>query len=239
MIAQYAPLVKSIAASLQRRLPANIAGDDLVQDGYLGLMSAILESAKTRTGEHFTSYISLRVRGAMLDGLRKNDHGSRKVRREMQRVERAIHQLGHQLGRAPNESEVAAALSLPLPAYQRLLMDADGYTLLSLEDFDDQDPSRNFIDWCADTNSDPLAALERKAVQCALLLAVSKLSVREELVLTMYYADGISAKEIGTRMAITEGRVSQIHAQAVAKLRAAVIGGGDGRSLLAPRWRTS
>ena len=239
LVAEYAPLVQSIALSLLRRLPANVEGDDLMQDGYIGLMAAILQSTKERAGGHFKSYISQRVRGAMLDGLRRADPASNRMRQEMRRVERAIHRLSHCLGRAPSEGEIAAALEMPLAAYQELLMDAHGYTLLSLEDFDDPDPAKDFIDWCAQTNSDPLAALERKAVQRTLLIAISDLTPREEQIMTMYYVSELTMKDIGARLDISEGRISQIHAQAIAKLRAAVIGDDTRPSLFAPRWRAA
>lgn len=239
LIAEHTPLVNAIAKSLLRKLPATVERDDLVQDGFLGLMAAILQSTKAHASGHFQSYISTRVRGAMLDGLRENDPGSRAVRQEMRRVERAIHQLSQQLGRAPHEGEVAEALSMSLDRYQKLLMNAHGYTLLSLEDFDDPDPNKNFIDWCANTNSDPLAALERRVVQRTLLVAISDLSEREEQIMSLYYADELTMKEIGARLGISEGRVSQLHTQAIAKLRAAVVGVESKPSLLAPRWRTN
>lgn len=238
IVAEYAPLVKSLATSLMRTMPANVEYDDLVQDGFLGLAVSVIHSTKARADGHYKTYVAQRVRGAMLDGLRNNDPGSRKVRQAMRRVERTIHQLGHQLGRAPSEGEVATAMAMPLADYQKLLMEAHGYTLLSLEDFDDPDPNRNFIDWCADTKTDPLAALERKAVQRALLLAFGDLSVREEEVMTLHYVGDLRIKDIGERLGISAGRVSQIHAQAIAKLRASLLGDDKG-SLLAPRWRTS
>lgn len=239
MVAEYAPMVKSIANSLLRRLPSSVEGDDLVQDGFVGLIGALLQATKTHAGEHFERYLSQRVRGAMLDGLRKSDHGSRRVRLEMRRVECAIHRLSHRLGRAPREGEVATELAISLPTYRKLLLDAHGYTLLSLDDFDDPDPNRHFIDWCADTRTDPLAALQRQALQLALLRAAKDFSVREEQVMSMHYMDALRAKEIGVRLGISAGRVSQIHTQAIAKLRAAILGDDDRHSLLAPRWRAS
>lgn len=239
LVTKYTPLVTAIAKSLLKKLPTSVDADDLVQDGFLGLLGAILQSTKTRASGHFRNYVSQRVRGAMLDGLRETDHGSRVVRQEMRRVERAIHQLGHQLGRAPNEGEIAAALSMSLQAYQKLLMDAHGYTLLSLEDFDDTDPEKDFLDWCVKTSSDPLAALEREALQRTLLVAISKLSAQEEQIMTLYYENELTMKAIGKRQQISESRVSQIHTQAIANLRAAVVVDDTKRSLLAPRWRVS
>ena len=239
LVTNYTPLVNAIAKSLSRRLPSVVDVDDLIQDGLLGLLAAILHSTAGRTNEHFRNYLSQRVRGSMLDGLREVDQTSRRVRQQMRKVEGAIHQLGHELGRAPGEVEIAAALSMPLPVYQTLLMDAQGYTLLSLDDFDDEDPEKNFLDWCATTHSDPLAALEREALQRTILNAISHLSTQEERIMTLYYEEELTMRVIGNLLEISESRVSQIHTQAIAKLRAAVVGGDAKASLLTPRWRLS
>lgn len=237
LIAQHTPLVKAIAQSLVRKLPASVELDDLVQDGYIGLLGAILQSTRERESRHFQNYISQRVRGAMLDGLREIDPGTRAVRRAMRRVEQAIQQLSQQLGRSPNEGEVAQSLAMPLADYQRLLQDAHGYTFLSIEDFNDQDSPADFLDWCMSSQSDPLAALERKALQRQLLIAISDLSGREEQVMNLRYVDELTMKQIGDRLELSEGRISQIHSQAIAKLRAAVIGAEQRPNLLAPRMR--
>ena len=240
LVEQHAPLVAAIARSLLRKLPANVLADDLMQDGFIGLMTAIIQSTTHHAGKHYQAYLSQRIRGAMLDGLRENDPATRRVRREMRRVEAAIHQLGHRFGRAPTEGEIAEELGMPLASYQELLQETDGYMLFSLADFDDADPGKDFIAWCASTNSSPLAALERRSVQKTLLRAISDLSEREEEVMKCYYVDGLPMREIGRQCSITESRVSQIHAQAIAKLRAAVLAEENrGQSPLSPRWRTT
>lgn len=239
LITQYTPLVSAIARSLLRRLPPNVEADDLIQDGMVGLLVAIIQSTASQAGKSYNAYLSQRIRGAMLDGLRENDPGSRKVRQEMRRVEVAITQLCHQLGRMPHEGEVAEALGMALDAYQALLQQADGYALFSLEDFDEVQQERDFISWCARTNANPVAALERKIVQRTLLLALSELTEREEAVMQAYYGDDRTMREIGAILGVTEGRVSQIHTQAIAKLRAAVLGDDTCASLLKPRWRAA
>ncbi|GAB1393667.1 RNA polymerase sigma factor FliA [Rhodocyclaceae bacterium] len=239
LVLQHTPLVSAIARSLLRRLPANIEADDLIQDGMVGLLVAIIQSTTAQAGKSYDAYLSQRIRGAMLDGLRENDPGSRKVRKEMRQVEVAITQLSHRLGRMPLEGEVAEALGMPLDTYQSLLQQADGYTLFSLEDFDEVQQERDFISWCASTNANPVAALERKIVQRTLLLALSELTEREEAVMQAYYSDDRTMREIGVLLGVTEGRVSQIHTQAIAKLRAAILGDNTQPSLLKPRWRTA
>lgn len=237
LVVRYAPLVKAIAQSLLRKLPSSVQFEELVQDGFIGLLGALLQSTKIYAGRQFDSYLALRVRGAMLDGLRENDPGTRSVRREMRRVERAIHELTYRLNRSPNETEVAAALEMSLPDYQRLLQDAYGYTLFSLEDFELHDSQTQFAEWCASTSSDPLAALERKVLQRTLLIAISDLSEREDQVMTEYYVCGLNMKQIGEKLDVSEGRISQIHTQAIAKLRAAIMAAEAKPSLLAPRMR--
>jgi RNA polymerase sigma factor for flagellar operon FliA len=239
LIVHYTPLVGAIARSLLRKLPPSVQVDDLMQDGFVGLLVAIIQSVATHAGRSYDAYLSQRIRGAMIDGLRDGDPGTRRVRHEMRRVEVAINRLGHALGRAPQEGEVAAALGMSLLDYQSLLQQAEGYTLLSLEDFDDADPQRDFMDWCASTSANPLAALERKAVQRTLLRALSELSEREEAVMKAYYDDDLTMREIAALLGISEGRVSQIHTQVIAKLRAALLGGEPPTALLAPRWRLS
>lgn len=237
LIAEHAPLVNAIARSLLKRLPSSVEFDDLVQDGYVGLLGAILQTTKARAGAQYLSYLSQRVRGAMLDGLREMDPAPRPVRRAMRAVEHAINQLGHELGRSPNEEEVALSLGMPLKEYQRLLQDAQGYAPLSIEDFDDRDSPADYLEWCMTNNSDPLAALERRAFQQQLLIAISDLSERENEVMTLHYVEDLTMVRIGRRLGLTEGRISQIHSQATAKLRATVMGAEATATLLAPRRR--
>ncbi len=237
LVEEHALLVKNIARSLLKKLPSSVQYDDLVQDGFVGLLEAILQTTMDRVGTHFLNYISQRVRGAMLDGLRNTDPVTRSVRRAMRAVEQAIQQLSHQAGRSPNEEQVALALGMPLAEYQRLLQDAHGYVVFSVEDFDDADSPTDFLEWCLASNSNPLAALERSALQQELLIALSDLSSREDEVMTLRYIDDLSMQRIGERLGLTAGRISQIHSQAIAKLRAAVIETETLPRLLATRRR--
>lgn len=239
LISEHTPLVKAMAKSLLRKLPSSVELDDLMQDGFIGLLGAILQNTRDGAGGQFQKYVSLRVRGAMLDGLRQLDPGTREVRHSMRRVEHVIHQLGHSLGRPPSEAEVAAALAMPLGEYHRLLEQAHGYTLFSLDDFVEEAAPEHFLDWCVTTGSDPVAALERRLLQRKLLVAISDLSDREEEVMALLYVDGLTMREIGAHFGITEGRVSQIHTHAIATLRSAVIGTETQPSILKPRQRIS
>lgn len=235
LASEHALLVKAIAQSLFRKLPASVHFDDLVQDGFVGLLGAVCQSSEQRVGAHYLNYVSQRVRGSMLDGLRDIDSATRAVRRAMRGVEHAINQLSHKLGRAPNEKEVALSLAMPLGEYQRLLQDAHSYASFSIEDFGDRNSPAEFPGWCIATDSDPLAALERRSLQQNLLVAISGLSKREDEVMALRYVDELSMRHIGERIGLTEGRISQIHSQATAKLRAALIAAEARPALLTTR----
>jgi RNA polymerase sigma factor for flagellar operon FliA len=229
----HTPLVEKLARNLVRRLPASVDCDDLIQDGQLALINAILSSSKKLAAAHFKNYVALRVQGAMLDGLRVLDHGSRQLRKDMRAVELVIQHLGHQLGRVPLEKEVADALDLPLRKYQRLLQDASDYTLISLDDIVPLDPRLQCF--AADVQADPLGVLERSALRDSLAQALGKLSKQSSAVLRCYYVEDLKMHQIGKRMLVTEARVSQIHSQAIAELRARMLDANGTMPVLKPR----
>ena len=175
LIKKQTPLVEKIARHMARKLPASVDCDDLVQDGLLGLIDAILRGTKEMTDVHFESYVAQRAQGAMIDGLRANDPGTRQIRKDMRRVELAIQRLGHHYGRPPHEGEVAllaADLGLPLAEYQRILQDAHGYLLISLEDLGGGEDAPAYLQQCAQRNVDPFVVLEREALRKALAGAI-------------------------------------------------------------------
>ena len=235
LVDRLTPLVKRIARRLMRTLPSSVEADDLVQDGMVGLMDALLRTTRETTGQEFDNYVSQVVRGAMLDGLRGADIGTRRARRDMRQVEVVIQRLGHQLGRHPTEAEVAAALEMPIADYQKLLQEVYGYSLVSLDDLVDHGDSEEYLAYCASNNLSPVGALERANFKDVLINAIRSLSKQEKLVMTHYYESGRNMKDIGVRLGLTEGRISQIHAQAIARLRVAVLGGETKTKLLAPR----
>ncbi len=222
LVNQYAPLVKRIAYHLMARLPASVQVDDLVQNGMLGLLDA-LGRFEEGMGAQFETYAVQRIRGAMLDGLRENDWMPRGIRKEMRRVETAIQKLEHEAGRPPSEGELAAALDMPLADYQKLLQDARGHQIIYLEDIagDDED----FLDrHSSGVSLDPLAILEESAMRGALVAAIANLPEREKMMMALYYEQDLNLREIGEVMGVTESRICQLHTQAVARLRAAVVG---------------
>lgn len=224
LVAQYAPLVKRLAFHLMAKLPASVQVEDLIQNGMIGLLDAI-GRFEEGLGAQFETYAVQRIRGAMLDGLRENDWVPRSVRREMRRVEEAVHLLEHQQGRPPTEGELAQALGMALADYQHLLQDARGHQLLYFEDLgggEEEDYlERNY----AGPALDPLAALVEQGMRETLVKAIADLPEREKLVMALYYDEDMNLKEIGEILGVTESRVCQLHSQAIVRLRAAVLVG--------------
>ena len=217
-IARYMPLVRRIAYLLMARLPASVDVDDLIQNGLIGLLDA-LERFEEGLGAQFETYAVQRIRGAMLDGLRENDWMPRSVRREMRRVEEAIRTLEHERGRAPSEKELADALGLSLVDYQKLLLDARGHQLVYIEEVSEGNGEDYLDRHSASSVPDPLSILEDAGTRRILVAAIEDLPEREKLVMGMYYEQEMHLKEIGAVLGVTESRVSQLHSQAVARLR--------------------
>ena len=232
-VQQHTPLVEMLARNLARKLPASVDCADLIQDGHVALINSILSTSKNITADHFKNYLALRVQGAMLDGLRVLDHGSRQLRKDMRTVERAMQRLGHLLGRVPMESELALELGMPLKKYQRMLQEASDYNLISLDDILEMDHHLN--DFCADHDADPLGMLERSSLKESLASAIQGLSKQSGTVLSYYYVEDLKMHQIGKLMQVTEARVSQIHAQAIAELRARLVDESGAFESLKPR----
>ena len=225
LVSKYAPLVKRVAFHLMAKLPASVEVDDLVQNGMIGLLDALGRYEEV-PGAQFETYAVQRIRGAMLDGLRENDWQPRGTRREMRRVEAAIHKLEHEYGRQPSEGELADELKLGLADYQKLLLDARGHQLVYLEDLADA-PHGDFLEHHRlATGHDPLALLEEAGTRQALASAIEALPEREKLMMALYYEKDLNLREIGEVMAVSESRVCQLHSQAIARLRAAMVGEG-------------
>lgn len=237
LIEEKTPLVEKIAHKLVRRLPASVEYHDLLQDGLLGLIDAIVRWTRETSGQHFENYVALRAQGAMLDGLRALDPGTRQIRQEMRRVELAIQQLGHQLGRGPTESEVAHALGMEILEYQRILQEAHGYTLISLEDLIGGEGADvdAYLQQCAKRHEDPLVVLQRASLRHALKLAISALPEQKQMVLKLYYEEELKMHEVGSALCISEARVSQLHTHTIAQLRADLLGSDAVLALLKPR----
>ena len=222
LVTQYAPLVKRIAYHLMAKLPASVQVEDIIQNGMLGLLDAI-NRYEDGLGAQFETYAVQRIRGAMLDGLRENDWLPRSLRRDMRRIEAAIHTLEQAKGRAPSETELAGALDMPLADYQKMLQEARGYQLVYFEDFREEDGDDYLDRHFGDTESDPLAMLMDRNMRDTLIKAIEDLPEREKLVMGLYYEEELNLREIGEVLGVSESRVCQLHSQAVARLRSRLV----------------
>ncbi len=222
LLRQYAPLVHRLAHLMIARVPASVELDDLIQVGMIGLNEA-LSRYEPAMGVQFETFASQRIRGAMLDELRGADWMSRGERKLQKDIEGAIQRLEQRLQRPPRESEIAQELGLSLADYQDLLSRMRGTQLVYLEDLGGRGEEDDaFLDRYlpGDDDSDPERILADQRMRAALVEAIGKLPQREQYVMSMYYEHDMNLKEIAAVLGVTESRVSQLHSQAVARLRA-------------------
>jgi RNA polymerase sigma factor for flagellar operon FliA len=222
LLTEHMPLVKRLAHHMKAKLPPSVEVDDLVQAGMIGLLDAINRYEETH-GAQFETYAVMRIRGAMLDELRSSDWMPRSMRQDMRKIENAMSTLQQRLGRPPTESEVAKSLKLSLADYQEILSEGGGHQLVYYEDFHEEDGSDSFLDrYAHDEDADPLRALLDTDFRQAVIDAIDALPPREKMLMGLYYEEELNLKEIGAVMGVSESRVSQLHTQAVARLRASL-----------------
>jgi RNA polymerase sigma factor for flagellar operon FliA len=221
LLTDHMPLVKRLAHHMKAKLPPSVEVDDLVQAGMIGLLDAISRYEETH-GAQFETYAVLRIRGAMLDELRNSDWLPRSMRQNMRKIEAAMSSLQQKLGHPPTESEVAKLLKLSLAEYQDMLGDGGGHQLVYYEDFHDNEGNDSFLDRYAVDDADPLRSLLDGDFRQAVIDAIDALPPREKILMGLYYEEEMNLKEIGAVMGVSESRVSQLHTQAVARLRAAL-----------------
>ena len=219
LLTEHMPLVKRLAHHMKAKLPPSVEVDDLIQAGMIGLLDAISRYEETH-GAQFETYAVLRIRGAMLDELRSSDWLPRSMRQNMRKIEAAMSALQQKLGHAPSESEVAKSLKLSLSDYQDMLSDGGGHQLVYYEDFHDSEGNDSFLDRYAVDDADPLRSLMDGDFRQAVIDAIDALPPREKILMGLYYEEELNLKEIGAVMGVSESRVSQLHTQAVARLRA-------------------
>ena len=220
IIMDYAPLIKYIAQKLAARLPSNIDLDDLFSAGVIGLMDAIDKYDPSRDNK-FKTYAEFRIRGAMLDELRSQDWVPRSVREINKQEDKAKLELEHKLGRPGSEKEVAEHLALPLNEYQ----ERTGRTrvsLMSLEELGgaNLNDKKSLLECLENPNSkNPFTLLKNKGIRDIIVETVEELPEKQKLVLSLYYYEDLNLKEIGRILDVTESRVSQLHTQAVLKMK--------------------
>ena len=220
MIERHVTLVKRIAYHLLARLPANVQLDDLVQSGMIGLIEAAKNFDGSK-GASFETYAGIRIRGAMLDEIRKGDWVPRSVHKNARMVAQATAELESLLGREVKDIEVAEKLDITLNEYHDILNDVNSGRILGIEDLGvDEDVLHN--EEHLNFSDTPYVHTQTERFNASLLQAIKTLPERDALVLSLYYNDEMNLKEIGAILDVSESRVSQIHGQAMIKLKAKV-----------------
>lgn len=216
LIKLYFPLVKIIVGRLAIGLPSHVDRDDLLSAGVMGMLDAV-DKYDYKRGVKFETYATARVRGAILDFLRAQDWVPVSVRQKAKRVEAVLAGLEQKLGRPPTDAEMAAALEMEVAEYYLLLKDINGYSLLSLDEMADSI-------WLVDNHADvsPSSLAESAEVKRILAGAIDRLPEKERLAVALYYYEGLTLKEIGVTMGLSEGRISQLHTKAILRLRGAL-----------------
>lgn len=221
LILDYSPLIKFVAQRISARLPSNIDVDDLISAGVLGLIDAIEKHDPARDNK-FKTYAEFRIRGAILDELRAQDWVPRSVRDKAKVIDRACGSLEQDLGREPTAKETANKLELPLDVYYTMISKVKAVSLLSIEDLNtssSNDNGTNTKDLDKLTSKNPYLLLKNKKVKSLLMKNINILPDKHKLVLSLYYFEELNLKEIGKILEVTESRVSQLHTQAIDKLK--------------------
>ncbi|SRR5579884_149062 len=223
LISEFAPMIRYLAQRLSFRLPPSLDVEDLMHAGVIGLMDAIGKYDPSREAQ-FRTYAEFRIRGAMLDEIRSLDWIPRSVREKISLFQKTCDQLVKNLGRAPTEEEIAAALQMDAAQYDAFLAQAKGINLLHLEDIGlEEGDERRFIESLADIHAEnPLLSLLARGLREKLVQAIDQLPQKERQVISLYYFDELTMKEIGQVLKVTESRVCQLHAQAIARLKGAL-----------------
>jgi RNA polymerase sigma factor FliA len=223
LILRYASLVKFVVGRLALGLPPSLQEEDLIGYGVLGLIEAIDRFDPGR-GVKFETFAISRIRGHILDSLRQLDLLSRSVRRQVKEIEQTMAYLTQTLGRLPTDTEVADHLSLNLDQYHERLLNTNS-AIISLDKplADQGDETLTLYDAIENTHMpNPAIQLDEQEIKAELVLAIQILPEREQIMLSLYYNDSLTMKEIGQAMSISESRVSQMHAKAMLTLRSLI-----------------
>jgi RNA polymerase sigma factor for flagellar operon FliA len=222
LLLEHLPIVRFLARRIHERLPQHVDIEDLVSAGVVGLMDAFTKFDPQKKVQ-FRSYAQFRIRGAILDSLRTLDWSPRDLRRKGRAAEEAVRILTARMGRSPSEAEIAAEMGLGLEEYQSLLGDLKGLEIGTLHLEHNEDSGDEEIAYIPGRpEDDPLFCCLRGELKEKLTSAIEQLPERERLVMTLYYFEELTMREIGLGLGVVESRVSQIHASAVVRLRVAL-----------------
>jgi len=209
-------LVKRIAYHMSNRMPASVQLNDLVQSGMIGLIEAA-KNFKTDKGCSFETYSGIRIRGAILDDIRKSDWVPRSVYQNSRKISQAIHDIEKRHNREAKPEEVANELEVSLTEYYSMLKDTSACDLFSLDDV-----AVESINQSDKQNDDPMVKIQDTDLKNLLTKQIAKLPEREQLVLSLHTLEELNFKEIGSILGISESRVCQIHSQAISRLRSRI-----------------
>jgi RNA polymerase sigma factor for flagellar operon FliA len=214
------PLVRQVVQQVQPALPASIEYEEVMSWGTDGLLDAVRKYDPSK-GTSFQTYARIRIRGAILDQLRSLDWVSRTTRQKANQLVRSAQQLEHHLGRRASQDELAEAMGLSLGQLHERLSEVGDLAMVSLEDvaFGRSSERVTFEDYVASSSGDPIASLLARERAGAVARAIQQLPEKERLVMPLYYNGELTMKEVGARLGITESRVSQLHTQAISRLR--------------------
>jgi RNA polymerase sigma factor for flagellar operon FliA len=219
LINETLPLIKHIAHRVATRLPSNVEIRDLINAGVLGLLDAI-EKFEPERNVKFKTYAEVRIRGAILDSLRNLDWAPRSLRKKSKDLEKTYSELTQKLGRAATDEEVSEAMGENIEDFHALVDQLHGLTIGSFENLSEGDDGENYINYYPDDGSnDPYAKFETSELTTLLAGAIEDLPEKERLVLSLYYYEEFTMKEIGAMLGVNESRVSQLHTKATLRLR--------------------
>lgn len=207
----YLPLVKMVAGRLAISLPSHVDKEDLLSSGFFGLLDAIDRYDFQRKNK-FETYAGVRVRGAMLDYLRSKDWVPVTMRQKIRRYEQAVYDLENELGRPAKDEELAERLNISLGELSDLVAQLNSSTVVPLEEYLRTDGSES-------SDMSPVESIELRELQDTLAQAIDRLPEKEKLVISLYYYEDLTLREISLIMHLTEARISQMHTKAVFRLR--------------------
>ena len=228
LILEHLPQVRLIARRIQERLPESISLDDLVSTGVIGLISAI-DNFDPGHNVKLKTYAEYKIRGAILDSLRGLDWAPRQKRRKAKQIEAAVASSEQRLQRSPTEEEIAAELGIPIEEYHEWLVEIRGLNIASLE-YVSGDQGKDLLHYLPDGHDDlPSALFERSELERLLAESIDAIPEIERTVLSLYYHEELTLREIAQVVNLHESRISQLKSQAILRLR----------SHLAEQWPSS
>ncbi len=219
LVTRHATLVKRIAYHLLSRLPSCVQAEDLIQAGMIGLLEAA-RNYDASQGASFETYAGIRIRGSMLDEIRKGDWAPRSLHRKIREISQAIREIEAKHSRDAKDTEVAEQLNMPLDEYHRTLREASTHQILSFDDLPSKEAK--MVEGLSGKLPGPLENLISDDMKQVLAKAIESLPERERLVMSLYYDEELNLRETGEVLGVSESRVCQIHSQALIRLKSRV-----------------